>query len=110
MIIDPTLYTDGQLEEIYQGKSVGLDISLFANPEYNEFQMFEIRQGMVAEQDVSKFAYVNCPSNSMNMLRWCMDIDIEPDLFREAFIGMRDIRQMRYLTRMAENVRDKYKL
>lgn len=85
MRIDPTLYTEGQLEELYQGKANGVDYSLFANPEFNEFQMFELRTALNNGYDISKIAFVKYSDTVMNVLRCAIDNDLDPSLLRCAF-------------------------
>ena len=59
MKIDPTLYTDGQFEELCRGKAAGIDYSLYANIEYNEYQMFELRMALTNGQDISDIAFTH---------------------------------------------------
>lgn len=39
-------FTDDQKREIAQGEQFGLDVSVYAKPEYDWFQMEEIRKGL----------------------------------------------------------------
>lgn len=39
-------FTDDQKRKIAQGEQFGLDVSVYAKPEYDWFQMEEIRKGL----------------------------------------------------------------
>ena len=49
-------FTEEQQEQINKGKELNLNVSIYANPNYNWRQMEQIRLGLEDEVDVSKYA------------------------------------------------------
>ena len=49
-------YDEDQMEEIRIGMEEGLDVSIYADPEYMPLQMEAIRIGLEKGLDVSKYA------------------------------------------------------
>ena len=55
-ILDKSLYSTDQLQEIEEGQEKGLDVSYYQNPEFLAIQMREIRLGLETGVDVSVYA------------------------------------------------------
>lgn len=110
MDIDETLYTEGELEELYKAKADGLDYSLFADPDFNEHQMFELRNCLMVGYDISSFAYPRCPWMAMNALRWAMDLKLDPSLLVDAFNKLKRFKDMEYLIRVMVDVKRSYEI
>ena len=51
-------YSGYQLEELKRGYDSGLDISIYANPEFDNVQMSYIRLGLENNIDINKYAFV----------------------------------------------------
>lgn len=51
-------YSEYQLEELKHGYDSGLDISIYANPEFDRVQMSCIRLGLENNIDINKYAFV----------------------------------------------------
>lgn len=49
-------FYEGGLHEIRKGLASGVDVSLYALPEFNWAQMYEIRKGLESGIDVSVYA------------------------------------------------------
>ena len=45
-LIDKYFFNESKKEEIRLGIEKGLDVSIYAKPEFNEYQMFNIRYGL----------------------------------------------------------------
>ncbi len=55
-VIDETLFNELQLDQISKGVEDGLDVSIFAKPEFDKAQMDQIRKGLENNLDVSIYA------------------------------------------------------
>ncbi len=51
------------------GLEEGLDVSIYAKPEYNEWQMEQIRLGLKDHIDVSVYAFITIPADEMQHIR-----------------------------------------
>lgn len=51
-------YDEYQLRELKRGYDGGLDISIYANPEFDNVQMSCIRLGLDNDVDITKYAFV----------------------------------------------------
>jgi len=58
-----------QLRQIQLGLKEGVDISVYAKPEYDWFQMEEIREGLKAGLDVTVYAKPQVPYETMREIR-----------------------------------------
>ncbi len=58
-----------QMRQIQLGLKAGLDVSIYAKPEYDWFQMEEIREGLKAGLDVSVYAKPQVPYETMREIR-----------------------------------------
>lgn len=62
-------YIKEQHQEILLGKEEGLDVSLYANPEFNWLQMEQIRMGIKDKVDVSAYADPSYSYETMKQIR-----------------------------------------
>lgn len=77
-----------QMRQIRLGLENGVDVSLYAMPDYDWLQMMEIRKGLEREVDVSSYATPSIPYDKMRQLRKGLEqkIDLMPYLDMEAGI------------------------
>ena len=61
-------YNDFQKKQIEFGYEDGLDVSKYANPEFNYLQMNFIRNGLVRNLDVDKYAFVEYNEHLMDVI------------------------------------------
>lgn len=61
-------YNDFQKKQIEFGYEDGLDVSKYANPEFNYLQMNFIRNGLVRNLGVNKYAFVEYNEYLMEMI------------------------------------------
>lgn len=62
-------YMEEQSQEIFLGKEEGLDVSIYANPEFNWLQMEQIRMGIKDKIDVSCYADPSYSYETMKQIR-----------------------------------------
>lgn len=62
-------FTDDQKREIAQGEQFGLDVSVYAKPEYDWFQMEEIRKGLEQGLDIQVYADPKISFEVMRQMR-----------------------------------------
>lgn len=62
-------FMDIQLHQIQLGLSEGLQVEVYAKPEFDWFQMEEIRKGLKANLDVSLYAKPEIPYEKMRQIR-----------------------------------------
>ncbi len=87
-----------QMRQIRLGMMEGLDVSVYADPAYDWFQMEQLRKGLSYDIDVSPYASPRIPYDKMRQVRKGLHfgIDISPYLQYSAGI-LREIRRgMRY--------------
>lgn len=72
---------DAALQEIIQGLRNGLDVSIYAKPEYDLWQMVQIRMGLQSGVDVSIYAKPDYSSLSMYVLRRSIETGIDISSF-----------------------------
>ena len=83
-------FRGNKLQQIKMGLEEGLDVSIYAKPEYNEWQMEQIRLGLKDHIDVSVYAFITIPADEMQHIR-------EKLVYESGQIEMRDeeIKQKR---------------
>ena len=71
------LMNDLQMKEIELGKKLGLDISVYAKPEFNNLQMATIRTGLQKGLDVTEYANPAFDSEQMYLIMYgmCSGVD-----------------------------------
>ena len=62
-----------QREEIFEGLSHRLDVSMYAYPDFDSRQMREIRLGLESDIDVSRYAYPDCDWQEMREIRLSLE-------------------------------------
>lgn len=72
---------DAALQEIIQGLRDGLDVSIYAKPEYDLWQMVQIRMGLQSGVDVSIYAKPEYSSLFMYVLRRSLETGIDISSF-----------------------------
>lgn len=58
-----------QLYQIREGLEAGIDVSRYADPHFNWYQMEQIKLGLIDGLDVSVYAHPNIPSDEMEHIR-----------------------------------------
>ena len=62
-------FRGNKLQQIKMGLEEGLDVSIYAKPEYNEWQMEQIRLGLKDHIDVGVYAFITIPADEMQHIR-----------------------------------------
>lgn len=74
-------YNDGQMYQIRRGLETGLDVSLYAKPEYNFLQMSNIRQGLEKGLDVGVYAKPEFAFEKMDEIRQGLETGLDVSLY-----------------------------
>ena len=74
-------YNDFQKKQIEFGYEDGLDVSKYANPEFNYLQMNFIRNGLVRNLDVDKYAFVEYNEHLMGVIYRLLRSGVEFDQY-----------------------------
>ena len=67
--IDWSAYTAAQTREIREGLDDGLDVSIYADPQYNAEQMNEIKLGLRTGIDVTQYTDPTYNADKMYFIR-----------------------------------------
>ncbi len=70
-----------QMQEIRQGLKQGVDVSIYANPKFDDDQMRQIRKGLEKELDVSIYANPEFNWEQMEQIR----LDLENQKLQEDY-------------------------
>ena len=62
-------FRGNKLQQIKMGLEEGLDVSIYAKPEYNEWQMEQIRLGLKDHIDVGVYSFITIPADEMQHIR-----------------------------------------
>lgn len=74
-------YSDTQKKQLEFGYEDGIDISKYANPEFNYLQMNFIRNGLVKNLEVDKYAFVQYNQYLMEMIYHLLSADEQFDKY-----------------------------
>lgn len=96
--VDISVYADPQymaiqMEWIRKGLEDGIDVSPYADPEYDWFQMEEIYKGITASVDVSKYQDPSIPYERMREIREGLEQGVDLSPFGK--YGAEELKQLR---------------
>ena len=76
----------------------GIDVSMYAKPEFDEFQMYEIFEGLERGLNVEIYAYPHYHHKQMNAIRYGLELGLEKDAgkFADYMLPHREIFQIIY--------------
>lgn len=88
-------FTPQQLSVIKTGIERGLDVSHYANPEFDEWQMYQIRNGVVSGVDVSIYAKPEFDSSQMSQILSGLEDGIDVSSYAKPEIGQMQMKEIR---------------
>lgn len=88
-------FTQDQLLEIEEGRKAGLDVTLYAKPEFLAIQMRQIRLGMQEGLDVSKYASLEYDWFQMEEIRLGLEKGIRTELYASPELSYDRMQQIR---------------
>ena len=88
-------FTDDQKREIAQGEQFGLDVSVYAKPEYLAIQMREIRVGMLEHLPIQWYAKPEYDWFQMEEIRKGLEQGLDIQVYADPKISFEVMRQMR---------------
>ena len=88
-------FDEDQKTEIIKGLEEGLDVSIYANPEYSWRQMEEIRKGLKEDLDVSWYANPSISARAMELIRWGLEDDLDVSLYANRGYSFKHMREIR---------------
>ncbi|MBQ7506806.1 MAG: hypothetical protein IJT05_05700, partial [Lachnospiraceae bacterium] len=94
-IEDTGMFTNDQIREIEEGKSAGLDVSIYARPEYLAVHMRSIRLGMMEGLDVSVYASPEYDWFQMEEIRIGMEKNLDVRIYADPKIDYSKMRILR---------------
>lgn len=74
-------YSDFQKKQLEFGYEDNLDISKYADPEFNYMQMNFIRNGLLKNLDISKYAFVEYNQHVMEVIYRLLESDAQFDRY-----------------------------
>jgi len=70
-------FNGGQMSQIILGLKQNLNVSVYAKPEFNNMQMIELRTGLLKGLNVSNYAKPEICAGDMRLARLTMQQDLE---------------------------------
>ena len=92
---DDSVFTNDQIREIEAGKAAGLDVSVYAKPEFLAVHMRSIRLGMEEGFDVSLYAKPEFDWFQMEEIRLGMQQDLDVRIYADPKIDYNKMRILR---------------
>ena len=74
-------FNEDQQIEILKGLENNLDVSIYAKPEFDDFQMNAIRTGLEDNLDVSVYAKPEFDEFQMNQIRWGLKNNLDVSIY-----------------------------
>lgn len=89
-------FTPDQQREIEEGLDAGLDVSVYAKPEFLAIQMREIRLGMLQGLPVQRYAKAEYDWFQMGEIRTGLEKNLDVSKYEDPSISFEIMRQIRY--------------
>ena len=83
-----------QLRQIRIGREKGVDVSVYARPEFDWMQMGEIRKGLEKGMDVSAYARPELSAEQMFIVRQGMAAGLDPSVYAKPEFNAEQMRQI----------------
>lgn len=91
-----TEFTPDQQREINEGIEAGLDVTVYAKPEFLAIQMREIRLGMLQKLPVERYAKIEYDWFQMSEIRSGLNSNLDVSKYEDPSIPFETMRQIRY--------------
>lgn len=88
-------FNDLQLDEIQRGLESGVDISVYANPEYDPNQMWEIYRGLMTGLDVSSYTNPQYDHYQMEAIREGLEKGLDVSIYANPQYGFEEMEVIR---------------
>lgn len=92
---EKTVFDEQQLEEIEAGRTAGLDVSVYAKPDYHALKMRQIRLGLEAGLDVAVYADAGYDWLQMEELRLGLEHGLDVGFYATTTLTGYQMRQLR---------------
>ena len=89
------LYSTDQLEQIELGLDLGIDVSLYSNPQFDSLQMEQIRFGGIQDLDVSKYNSTEFNYAQMEEIRLGLSDNLTISYYADRKFSYEQMRQIR---------------
>ena len=88
-------FDEDQQVQIRIGIKANLDVSKYATPEYSWRQMEEIRKGLEENLDISWYADPSLSAREMELIRWGLEDDLDVSLYANRGYSFKHMREIR---------------
>ncbi|MCJ0546008.1 LPD1 domain-containing protein, partial [Enterococcus cecorum] len=94
-ILNDTRFDEKQKQALLEGLENGLDISVYANPNYDSYQMQEINLGMLRDVDVTVYAKPEYNYDQMEQIRKGLERKLDVSIYANPKFDWEQMREIR---------------